>query len=47
LNKQPAFFTNEFDLSVAEELSGKVMSLPMHPYLTEIEQVEICKSLVI
>jgi UDP-2-acetamido-2-deoxy-ribo-hexuluronate aminotransferase len=41
LNKQPALLTDEFDLSVSEELSGKVMSLPMHPYLTEIEQIKI------
>ncbi len=38
LNKQPALQTSEFDLSVAEDLSNKVMSLPMHPYLTATEQ---------
>lgn len=37
LNKQPALQTNEFDLSVAETLSNKVMSLPMHPYLNDFE----------
>ncbi|MCP3675029.1 MAG: DegT/DnrJ/EryC1/StrS family aminotransferase [Gammaproteobacteria bacterium] len=41
LNKQPALQTSEFDLSVAEDLSNKVMSLPMHPYLTETEQKTI------
>ncbi len=37
LHKQPALETNEFDLSVANELSAKVMSLPMHSYLSEAE----------
>ena len=38
LNRQPALATDEFDLSVAEELSQKVVSLPMHPYLKRSEQ---------
>lgn len=38
LNHQPALKTEDFDLSNAEELSDKVISLPMHPYLTEFEQ---------
>jgi UDP-2-acetamido-2-deoxy-ribo-hexuluronate aminotransferase len=41
LNLQPALETNEFELSNAIDLSGKVMSLPMHPYLTESEQQRI------
>ncbi|HIF58132.1 MAG: DegT/DnrJ/EryC1/StrS family aminotransferase [Gammaproteobacteria bacterium] len=35
LNKQPAMATNEFILPVAELLSSKAMSLPMHPYLND------------
>ncbi len=35
LNLQPALYTDEFDLTVAEAASKKVMSLPMHPYLQE------------
>ncbi len=46
LNKQPVLNTNEFELSIAEELSNKVMSLPMHPYLTETEQQNIVKTMV-
>ena len=35
LNLQPALYTDEFDLTVSETASKKVMSLPMHPYLQE------------
>jgi len=41
LNKQPALQTDEFSLPVAEKLSDKVMSLPMHPYLTNEEQLSV------
>ena len=47
LNKQPALQTTEFELPVAEELSSKVMSLPMHPYLSDDDQsyvVDVLKS---
>ncbi len=37
LHKQPALQTSEFDLPVAESLSNKVISLPMHPYLTDAD----------
>jgi len=45
LNKQPALQTSEFDLLVAEELSDKVMSLPMHPYLSEADQNRVIETL--
>jgi len=45
LNKQPALKTNEFDLPIAEELAGKVMSLPMHPYLQSVEQEKVIQAL--
>jgi UDP-2-acetamido-2-deoxy-ribo-hexuluronate aminotransferase len=41
LNKQPAFAHLESDCSVAEKVAEKVVSLPMHPYLTEMEQLQI------
>ncbi|MDX2506975.1 MAG: DegT/DnrJ/EryC1/StrS family aminotransferase [Gammaproteobacteria bacterium] len=47
LNQQPALETQEFDLSIAENLSHQVMSLPMHPYLTEKQQNHIVKALQI
>jgi len=46
LNKQPALSTNEFDLKVSEELSAKVMSLPMHPYLEKEDQASLVKILL-
>ena len=45
LNKQPALETNSFELEVAEKLSEKVMSLPMHPYLSEKDQRFIVQAL--
>ncbi|MCK5535283.1 MAG: DegT/DnrJ/EryC1/StrS family aminotransferase, partial [Bacteroidales bacterium] len=42
LNKQPAFtHLKGKNYAVAEKVAERVMSLPMHPYLTEIEQIEI------
>ncbi|MCW8930054.1 MAG: DegT/DnrJ/EryC1/StrS family aminotransferase [Gammaproteobacteria bacterium] len=41
LNQQPALETQEFDLSISEKVLNQVMSLPMHPYLTEDEQQKI------
>jgi UDP-2-acetamido-2-deoxy-ribo-hexuluronate aminotransferase len=41
LNRQPALSTDEFDLQVAERLSEKVISLPMHPYLSEADQERV------
>jgi len=45
LNKQPALQTTEFDLAVSERLSGKVFSLPMHPYLSDSDQEQIVATL--
>jgi UDP-2-acetamido-2-deoxy-ribo-hexuluronate aminotransferase len=42
LHKQPAFaHLKTSDCSVAENLATRVISLPMHPYLTEMEQLQI------
>lgn len=42
LHKQPAFMHWAMsDLPAAEDLSGRVMSLPICPYLTDIEQAQV------
>lgn len=46
LNKQPAVQTNQTDLAVAEYLSERVFSIPMHPYLSEKDQDRIVSALV-
>ncbi|MNJ14194.1 UDP-2-acetamido-2-deoxy-3-oxo-D-glucuronate aminotransferase [compost metagenome] len=38
LNKQPAVADPKASLPVGDEVAGKVVSLPMHPYLTEEHQ---------
>ena len=45
LNKQPALETSEFNLPLAEDLSNKVMSLPMHPFLDAQAQEKIVLAL--
>lgn len=35
LNKQPAVMDSEVDLVVGDEVAEQVLSLPMHPYLTD------------
>ncbi len=45
LNRQPALYTEAFDLSVSERLSERVISLPMHPYITEDEQRTVVDAL--
>ena len=46
LNKQPALETDEFDLSTADEVSNRVMSIPMHPYLLEADQGRLISSIM-
>jgi UDP-2-acetamido-2-deoxy-ribo-hexuluronate aminotransferase len=46
LNKQPALKTNEFALAISESLSKKVISLPMHPYLKNTEQMHIVHAIL-
>lgn len=46
LHKQPALQTNEFELPVAESLSNKVMSLPMHPYLSDADIATVVNRLI-
>lgn len=45
LNKQPAVADSEIHLPIGDAVAEKVMSLPMHPYLSEQEQKIIVKSL--
>lgn len=46
LNKQPAVANENAVLPVGDAIAERVMSLPMHPYLTEEEIAEICKAIV-
>lgn len=45
LNKQPAVADNSIKLSVGDAIAEKVISLPMHPYLTESTQDKIIQVL--
>ncbi len=44
LNKQPAVASDDV-LLIGDKVAEEVMSLPMHPYLTEAEQILICEQL--
>lgn len=46
LNLQPSLQTDEFDVKTAVDLSAKVVSIPMHPYLAEQEQQKIVNALL-
>lgn len=46
LNKQPAVADSNAVLLVGDAVAEKVMSLPMHPYMTKEEQNKVIKSLV-
>jgi UDP-2-acetamido-2-deoxy-ribo-hexuluronate aminotransferase len=45
LNKQPAVADANANLPVGDEVAEAVLSLPMHPYLTEQEQTAVVKTL--
>lgn len=45
LNRQPALYTEAFELPVSEHLAGRVISLPMHPYILEEEQRMVVEAL--
>lgn len=47
VNKQPAVADNKVFLRVGDSAAEKVLSLPMHPYLTELQQSLVAKSLSI
>lgn len=45
LNKQPAVADEEASLPVGDMAAEQVLSLPMHPYMTEREQIMVMESL--
>lgn len=45
LNKQPAVADHSIQLPIGDEIAQEVMSLPMHPYLTELEIKRVVESL--
>ncbi|WP_458725542.1 DegT/DnrJ/EryC1/StrS family aminotransferase [Pseudomonas mandelii] len=45
LNKQPAVADESASLPVGDEVARTVLSLPMHPYLSETDQLRIVESL--
>lgn len=45
LNKQPAVANSSIQLPIGDEIAQEVMSLPMHPYLTEQEIKRVVESL--
>ncbi|QSR36021.1 aminotransferase DegT [Marinobacterium iners] len=45
LNKQPAVADAKAELPVGDEVAEEVMSLPMHPYLSEQEQQRVVQAL--
>ena len=46
LNKQPAVANSQISLPIGDKVAERVMSLPMHPYLTLDEQQRIVDALV-
>lgn len=45
LNKQPAVEDKNVQLPIGDAVAEKVMSLPMHPYMTEADQQKVVKAL--
>ena len=45
LNKQPAVADLNAELPVGDEMASKVISLPMHPYMTEADQFKVIEAL--
>ena len=46
LNKQPAVADGSIELPVGDQIAERVMSLPMHPYLTEDEQLVVVSAFI-
>ena len=46
LHKQPVFKRDDVHLPVSEEISNRVISLPMHPMLSEKDQTTITKRII-
>lgn len=45
LNKQPAVADSSINLPIGDEIAKEVMSLPMHPYMTEQEILHVVNAL--
>lgn len=45
LNKQPAVADNDIQLTIGDEMADEVMSLPMHPYMKEEDQLKVVQTL--
>lgn len=45
LNRQPAVKDDQANLPIGDAVAQRVMSLPMHPYLSETDQQSICDAL--
>ena len=46
LHLQPPFFNNKLNLSIAEDVATKIVSLPMHPYLSVEDIDKVTQSLI-
>ncbi|MFL1406158.1 DegT/DnrJ/EryC1/StrS family aminotransferase [Marinobacter sp. M1N3S26] len=46
LNKQPAVQSDEVTLPVGDLAAGRVLSLPIHPYLSDVDQDRVISSLI-
>lgn len=44
LNKQPAVADDSVTLNIGDRISEEVISLPMHPYITEEEQLRVVRA---
>jgi UDP-2-acetamido-2-deoxy-ribo-hexuluronate aminotransferase len=44
LNKQPAVADAEANLAIGDRVAGEVISLPMHPYISEIELLKVVET---
>lgn len=47
LNKQPAVADRSAYLPVGDEVAEQVMSLPMHPYMAEADQIKVVRALTL
>jgi len=45
LNKQPAVIDQAAEMTVGDEMAEKVLSLPMHPYITDLDQSVVVRVL--
>jgi UDP-2-acetamido-2-deoxy-ribo-hexuluronate aminotransferase len=46
LNKQPALNCEQIDLPIASSVANHIVSLPMHPYLTSTDQLNVTQAII-